>query len=312
MLVRAHDDRVDVTREHARGVLGRLAPADHELVAGAKSVSPPSCVIATSKETRVRRLGFSKRSTSVRPRSNVRPGARDALEESGKREQRGSSGREVRDLEEVAPAQGMRGLALRHTLCIFIHMKHDYATPIVVKYGGSALRHPEVPPQGASRATPSWPRPSRSIATAPGSCSSTAGDPRSTAGSPTGTCRPAGSTACASPMRRPSRSPRRCSAAPSTSAWFARAGAGCARRRHQRRRRRHARRADRAWIARRGSRLRRRRHGVRSALINLLLAAGYLPVVAPLAVARDARTPITSTPISPRPRSPARCMRAPS
>ena len=71
VLVRAHDDRVGVAGKHARDVFGRFALAEQEIVTVGDDGCPPSWVMPISKETRVRKLGFSKSIARVRPRSRV-------------------------------------------------------------------------------------------------------------------------------------------------------------------------------------------------------------------------------------------------
>ncbi len=66
-IVRPQHDRVDVAAQHPRRVRDRLAAAELGFAACSTTTSPPSWRIATSKLTRVRVLGFSKISASVRP-----------------------------------------------------------------------------------------------------------------------------------------------------------------------------------------------------------------------------------------------------
>ena len=56
----AQHDRIDIARQHARGIGDGLAPPQLHVVALSMIELPPSSRMATSKETRVRVEGFSK------------------------------------------------------------------------------------------------------------------------------------------------------------------------------------------------------------------------------------------------------------
>jgi hypothetical protein len=129
MIVRAHDDRIDISREHACCIFRRLALTDHELVARRKERLTPELLHRHFKRNPRTQAGLLEQECQRPPpqqrRRRLRP--RQTLKESRHLEHGPQLiAREIGNLQDAPPAQGIGRGWRRNSHFLYIYTYAEY------------------------------------------------------------------------------------------------------------------------------------------------------------------------------------------